>query len=120
MGADIHARGNTGVESTCVTTSRDSITSCYSEAMTTVEVLYRYGTPPTEQVALALARTRDVYGIRRLTLDHAAHTVRVEFDATRLNPSAVNRLLMAAGLDVVEEVPLVALPAPEPEPAPAA
>jgi len=88
--------------------------------MTTVEVLYRYGTPPAEQVAQALARTHDVYGIRKLTVDHAEHTVRVEFDATRLNPSVVNKLLMAAGLDVVEELPLVTPPAPEPEPAPAA
>jgi len=87
--------------------------------MTTVEVLYRFGSPPTEQVALALARTRDVYGIRKLSLDHAGHTVRVEFDATRFNPSVVNKLLMAAGLDIVEELPLVA-PAPEPETAPAA
>jgi hypothetical protein len=88
--------------------------------MTTVEALYRFGTPPTEQVALALARTRDVYGIRKLTMDHVGHTVRVEFDATRLNSSAVNKLLMAAGLDVVEELPLIAPPMPEPEPAPAA
>lgn len=86
--------------------------------MTTVEALYRYGAPPTEQVAMALARTRDVYGIRKLALDHAGHTVRVEFDATRLNPSAVNKLLMAAGLDILEELPLI--PPPVPEPAPAA
>lgn len=88
--------------------------------MTTVEVLYRYGTPPTEQVALALARTRDVYGIRKSTLDHAARTVRVEFDATRLTLSAVNKLLMSTGLDVVEELPLVAPPVAVAEPAPAA
>lgn len=88
--------------------------------MTTVEVLFRYGTPPTERVGLALGRTRDVYGIRRLALDAASHTVRVEFDATRLNPAAVARLLQAAGLDLVEELPLIPSPAPEPEAAPAA
>ena len=53
--------------------------------MTTVEILYRYATPPTEQVALALASTRDVYGIRHLSFDRAAHTLRIEYDATRLN-----------------------------------
>lgn len=88
--------------------------------MTTVEVLYRYGTPPTEQAAVALAHTRDVYGIRRLALDTTAHTLRVEFDATRLSPAAVAKLLLAAGLDLLEELPLIPPPAPEPEPAPAA
>jgi hypothetical protein len=32
--------------------------------MTTVEILYRYATPPTEQVR-SRWRARDVYGIRR-------------------------------------------------------
>lgn len=74
--------------------------------MTTVEVIYRYEAPATEQSALALARVRDVYGIRSIALDRAAHTVRVEFDATRLNAAMVTRLVCAAGLDVVEEPPL--------------
>jgi hypothetical protein len=86
--------------------------------MTTVEVLYRYGVPPTEKAGVALARTRDVYGIRHLSLDSAAHTVRVEFDATRLKAPAVAKLLQAAGLDLLEELSL--LPPPAPEPAPAA
>ena len=51
--------------------------------MTTVEILYRLAALPTEKVALALARTSDVYGIRRLSLDRQAPTLRVEFDATR-------------------------------------
>ncbi len=84
--------------------------------MTTVEVLYRYMTPPTEQVALALAHARDVYGIRKLTIDSQERTVRVEFDATRLNAAAVAKLLKESGLEIAEEVPLVA----PPEPAPAA
>jgi hypothetical protein len=88
--------------------------------MTTVEVLYRYVTPPTEQVALALARTRDVYGIRRLTIDPEARTVRVEFDATRLNTATVTKLIALAGLGVAEELPLIAPPVPQPPPPPAA
>jgi hypothetical protein len=87
--------------------------------MTTVEVLYRYGTPPTEKVAQALARARDVYGIRRMSLDASAHTLRIEFDATRLKPAAVAKLLFNAGLDLLEELPLIQPPAPEPAPAPA-
>lgn len=88
--------------------------------MTTVEVLYRYAVPPTEQVVLALARTRDVYGIRSLVLDRQAHTVCVEFDATRLNTATVTRLVTLAGLRLAEALPLIPPPPPHPEPAPAA
>jgi hypothetical protein len=89
-------------------------------SMTTVDVLYRYAPPLTEQVALALARTRDVYGIRALTLDRQAHTVRVEFDATRLNTATVTRLVALTGLRIAAELPLIPPPAPQPEPAPPA
>jgi hypothetical protein len=85
--------------------------------MTTVEILYRYSTPPTESVTFALASTKDVYGIRRLTFDPAARTLRVEFDATRLNPATVTNLVRQAGLEIAEELPLIAPPAPEPTPA---
>lgn len=89
------------------------------KVMTQLEVLFRYATPPTEQVAMALARTRDVYGIRRLEMDPAERTVRVEFDATRLNAATVGKLLQSAGLDLAEELSLIPPPPPEPEPAPA-
>jgi hypothetical protein len=87
--------------------------------MTTVDVVFRYASPPTEAVSLALANTREVYGIRRLTFDRNANTVTVEYDATRLNSSVVAQLVRRAGLQLIEEVPL-ALPVPPPEPAPAA
>jgi len=87
--------------------------------MTTVDIVFRYAAPPTEAVTFALANTREVYGIRRLTFDRSAHTVTVEYDATRLNSSVVAQLVRRAGLQLVEEVPL-ALPAAPPEPAPAA
>jgi hypothetical protein len=60
-----------------------------------------------------------VYGIRRLTFDRAACTLRVEYDATRLDPAAVAKLVRQAGLQIIEEVPL-SVPAPAPEPAPTA
>ena len=85
--------------------------------MTTVEVLYRYAAPPTELVALALGRMREVYGIRRLEMDEQAETVRVEYDATRLNAATVSKLLMNAGLQLAEELPLIPPPEPKPEPA---
>ena len=75
--------------------------------MTTVDILYRYATAPTEAVALALAATHDVYGIRRIQLDSTAQTLRVEYDATRLNDATVTNLVAQTGLQVVEELPLI-------------
>lgn len=82
--------------------------------MTTVEILYHYGTPPTDQVAMAMARVCDVYGIRHLGFDRHARTVRIEYDATRLNAAAVTKLVRDAGLEIVEEPPQIPPPAPEP------
>jgi len=81
--------------------------------MTTVEIVYRYAATPNEQVATALARARDVYGIRQLNFDHAARTLRIEFDATRLNAAAVTKLLRGAGLEIEEDLPQIAAAAPE-------
>jgi hypothetical protein len=78
--------------------------------MTTVEIAFRYAAPPTEQVALALARARDVYGIRHLCFDRSAHTLRVEFDATRLNAAMVTKLVRDAGLEIAEEAPPIPAP----------
>ena len=87
--------------------------------MTTVEILYRYTTPPSESMTFALAGTRDVYGIRRISIDQEKRTLRVEFDATRLNAATVTKLVRLTGLEIAEELPLIAPPA-TPEPAPAA
>jgi hypothetical protein len=85
--------------------------------MTTVEILFRYATPPTDAITSALANTREVYGIRQLHFDRAARTLRVEYDATRLNAAAVTSLLREAGLEIVVELPLTpAQQAPEPAP----
>jgi hypothetical protein len=86
--------------------------------MTTVEILYSYTTPPTEQAVFALANTKDVYGIRRLSFDRSARTLRVEYDATRLTAAAVTRLVLQAGLEIAAELPMIP-PQPAPEPAPA-
>jgi hypothetical protein len=86
--------------------------------MTTVEMLFRYATAPTEAVTFALANTREVYGIRRLSFDRGANTLRVEYDATRLNEAAVAKLIRQTGLDVAEQIVLaLAPPAAEPVPA---
>jgi hypothetical protein len=86
--------------------------------MTTVEILFRYSAPPNESVAFALAGIRDVYGIRKVSLDAAARTVRLEYDATRLTSAAVSKLIRMSGLEIAEELPLIP-PVALPEPAPA-
>lgn len=88
----------------------------YHVLMTTVEIIYRYTTQPTESVAFALAGIRDVYGIRRVSIDSEARRLRVEFDATRLTRATVTKLVRLSGLEITEELPLIPLP---PQPAPA-
>ncbi len=87
--------------------------------MTTVEVLFRYATHPTEATMFALGNAREVYGIRRLDFDRNSQTVRVEYDATRLTPAVVFQLLRRSGLSVVEELSLIP-PQPVTEEVPAA
>jgi hypothetical protein len=86
--------------------------------MTTVEILFHYAAPPTEAVAFALATTREVYGIRCLTFDRDARTLRVEYDATRLNAATVAQLVRQTGLQIVDE-PALAPPPSAPVPVPA-
>ncbi|MEO6804459.1 MAG: hypothetical protein ABI197_14590, partial [Granulicella sp.] len=94
---------------------------CYHQRMTQLDVLYRYGVPPTEAAMLAVAKMREVYGVRKLTFDEAAKTVRIEYDATRLSESVIHQLLRRAALDIVEAMPMFTPPPPPPpaEPAPA-
>jgi hypothetical protein len=75
--------------------------------MTAVEIIFRYAAPPTDAVTFALGKTREVYGIRRLGFDRAAQTLRVEYDATRLDAAAVTKLVRAAGLEIAAEEPLL-------------
>ena len=75
--------------------------------MTSVDVRFRYGLPPGEAEMAAMAQFNDVYGIRRLRFDEQERTIRVEYDATRLNESTVENLLRSAGFDVRERLALV-------------
>ncbi len=88
--------------------------------MTQLDVMYRYGVPPSEAAMMALARIREIYGIRGLVFDEAARTVRLEYDATRLTDPIVEGLLRRSGLDIIERVSLIPPPPPEPAPQPAA
>jgi hypothetical protein len=75
--------------------------------MTALDVVFRYATPPGARELRALDGVRDVYGIRRLTFNERDRTVRVEYDASRLNADVVAGLLRDAGLDITGSVQLV-------------
>jgi len=86
--------------------------------MTQLDVIYRYGAPPSERAVLALSKVRDVYGVRRMAFDEAAKTVRVEYDASRLTGAVIHQLLRRAGLDIVETVSMIPKPEDTAPPAP--
>ncbi len=75
--------------------------------MTAVDVCYRYGTPPGEQEARAINSAREVYGVRKIAFDEKEKTVRVEYDATRLDEPEVAQILRRAGLDLRERIQFV-------------
>jgi len=54
----------------------------------------------------ALDAVRDVYGIRRIVFNEGDKSLRVEYDATRLNADSVAALLRGAGLDLRERLAL--------------
>ena len=68
--------------------------------MTAVDVYFSYGQTPGEAELRAVDGVREVYGIRRVTLDEKQRTVSVEYDASRLTEAVVLGLLRRAGIDV--------------------
>ena len=81
--------------------------------------MFRYGAVPAEAATFALGNIREVYGIRRFRFDRTAKTLRVEYDATRLNAATVTGLVRQAGLDITEVLPLIPPAPPVAETAPA-
>jgi hypothetical protein len=75
------------------------------DSMTTVEILFRYERHPTEAAMVALGNLREIYGIRKVSVAEAWQTIRVEYDATRLNAAIVGQLLRRAGIAISEELP---------------
>jgi copper chaperone CopZ len=63
--------------------------------------------PPGEREMNAIGQLSNVYGIRRVSFQEQERTIRVEYDATRLNEATVEKLLRSAGLDVREKLALV-------------
>ena len=75
--------------------------------MTQLDVMYRFGQKPGEATGMALGKVREVYGIRSLAVDEAAHTVRIEFDASRLTEAVIHGLLRRTGLDLTGRISLL-------------
>jgi len=74
--------------------------------MTYMDVAYRYGATPQEREMRAIDGMREVYGIRKVDFQEKDKTVRVEYDASRLNERAIAKLLRQAGIDVLERLTL--------------
>jgi hypothetical protein len=77
------------------------------KGMTSVEVVFSYGAVPDEAVMRGMDDLREVYGIRKIRFNETERTVRLEYDATRLNEDAVASLLRRAGVEVTGKVALV-------------
>ncbi len=75
--------------------------------MTHLDVVFRYSPPLRESELRAIDNLKEVYGIRRVLFDESGHTVRVEYDASRLNSDVVAGLLRRAGVTLGEKVQLV-------------
>jgi hypothetical protein len=74
--------------------------------MTTVDAQFRYGLAPGETEMAALGQFNNVYGIRRMRFNEQEKTILVEYDASRLNEDAVEKLLRSAGIDIREKLAL--------------
>lgn len=72
--------------------------------MTQLDVIYRFGVPPSETAIAAMARLREVYGVRKVHFKESEKTVLIEYDASRLNEPSIHQMLRRAGLDVLEAV----------------
>jgi hypothetical protein len=75
--------------------------------MTLLDVVFNYGRPPGEKQMFALNSAFEVYGVRKIKFNEKDQTVRVEYDATRLNDGEIAAILRRAGIDLRGKVQLV-------------
>jgi hypothetical protein len=75
--------------------------------MTLLDVVFNYGKPPGEKQMFALNSAFEVYGVRKIKFNEKDQTVRVEYDATRLNDGEIAGILRRAGIDLRGKVQLV-------------
>lgn len=72
--------------------------------MTAVDVTFRYAGALADPQVRALNEAFAIYGVRRMEVDEEAHTITVEYDATRLDNDAVAAILRRCGVAVGEQV----------------
>jgi len=75
--------------------------------MKLLDVVFNYGKPPGEKQMFALNSAFEVYGVRKIKFNEKDQTVRVEYDATRLNDEEIAGILRRAGIDLRGKVQLV-------------
>lgn len=68
--------------------------------MTRVELTYDLTRPLAEPDYESLSRLSSVYGLMGFQMKQDASGMVVEYDATRLNPEGVDRVLKGSGLPV--------------------
>jgi hypothetical protein len=74
--------------------------------MTYLDVVYRYMNQPTEREMRAIDAVREVYGVLMIQFDEKEKTVRVRYDASRLNEDMIAGLLRRTALDLGEKLVL--------------
>lgn len=74
--------------------------------MTYLEAAFRYQNTPGENELRAIDSVREVYGIQRIQFNEKERTVRILYDASRLNGDAVAKLLRQAGIDIQDQLVL--------------
>jgi hypothetical protein len=67
--------------------------------MTVMNITLHYLVPGAPRPLRAMYRVREVYCIRRLSLDEIRHSILAEYDASCLHPEDVRVLLRNAGLN---------------------
>lgn len=77
--------------------------------MSKVELHYEFLTPFQDSWAVAIERLHGVYGFHALKLSPSLDRLAVVYDASRLSPADVERLLRMAGMPVRRIIPPTAL-----------
>ncbi|MFQ5694757.1 MAG: hypothetical protein ACE5HB_02085 [Terriglobia bacterium] len=72
--------------------------------MTFLEVSYRFAGPLSAAQMKRMAELTGHYGLRRIRLDEAGQTARIEFDASRLKESEAVHWVRRAGIPLTEKV----------------
>ena len=71
--------------------------------MTELVSTFYYAARPPESAVHALGHVGDVYGVRRITFDEKAQSIKVEYDKSRLTGNDIIALLRDAGIGLEKQ-----------------